>query len=295
MTELELNAWSDFGIYARLLIDFRKSLRQKMPGGASNLLFRGQSDASWHLSDTLERATKEESISVINYYNTIFSVKPEIELFTGQSLEEMSTLHDFKRKLSHKPDVHPHEFPAYEYLIYLRHHDFPSPLLDWTRSEYIAAFFAYDQIPEAAKRVAIYVFLERVGYAKNWTDAEPFITTLGQYRKADRRHFLQQAEYSVCTHFYAAEPIFVPHEFAFRKETNKMPIEDFAIQMKSVKYHEALLERMSQDLLWKVTLPVSERDTVLEDLGRMNINAFTLFGSEESLMRTIGRREFGSD
>ena len=68
MTEVELNAWSDFGELYRLMIGFRKSLRQKMAGGASDLVFRGQPDASWHLKDTLERATKKESVSVITYY-----------------------------------------------------------------------------------------------------------------------------------------------------------------------------------------------------------------------------------
>src|SRR5579871_975887 len=35
------------------------------------------------------------------------------------------------------------QFPGYDYMAYLRHHGFPSPLLDWTRSPYVAAFFAF--------------------------------------------------------------------------------------------------------------------------------------------------------
>jgi len=45
-----------------------------------------------------------------------------------------------------------------------------------------------------------------------------------------------------------------------------------------------------QDLLWKIVLPATERERVLKRLDRFNLNAFTLFDSEESLMETIAVR-----
>jgi FRG domain len=42
--------------------------------------------------------------------------------------------------------------PAYDLLIYTRHHGFPSPLLDWTRSAYIAAFFTFAAEHQGVKR-----------------------------------------------------------------------------------------------------------------------------------------------
>jgi predicted MPP superfamily phosphohydrolase len=56
---------------------------------------------------------------------------------------------------------------------------------------------------------------------------------------------------------------------------------------------EQLLEdNKEQDLLWKFVIPAGERKKVLRVLERSNINAYSLFGSEESLMETIAVRHF---
>jgi hypothetical protein len=47
-----------------------------------------------------------------------------------------------------------------------------------------------------------------------------------------------------------------------------------------------------QDLLWKITIPSEERETVLRVLNDYNLNAFSLFGSEESLVETMWLREY---
>ncbi len=46
-----------------------------------------------------------------------------------------------------------------------------------------------------------------------------------------------------------------------------------------------------QDYLSKYTLPGSIRNKVLRKLQSMNINAFTLFGSEEGLMDMLAFKE----
>lgn len=56
-------------------------------------------------------------------------------------------------------------------------------------------------------------------------------------------------------------------------------------------------ETWEQDLghpafCWKFTIPVTERMRVLAVLDEHNLNAFSLFGSEESLMETLAAREF---
>ena len=60
--------------------------------------------------------------------------------------------------------------------------------------------------------------------------------------------------------------------------------------------HEKVFENrrpnQDQDLVWKFDIPSDERDKVLGILSAYNLNAFSLFGSEESLLETMWYREY---
>jgi hypothetical protein len=43
--------------------------------------------------------------------------------------------------------------------------------------------------------------------------------------------------------------------------------------------------------LIRIAIPATERRAALMDLDQMNINSFSLFGTEDSLVRTIARRD----
>lgn len=55
---------------------------------------------------------------------------------------------------------------AYSYMAHLRHHAFPSPLLDWTESPYVAAYFAFAKA-EDAHDVAVHIFVEKAELVKD--------------------------------------------------------------------------------------------------------------------------------
>lgn len=52
-----------------------------------------------------------------------------------------------------------------------------------------------------------------------------------------------------------------------------------------------LLSEGPQGLAWKFNLPASEKWKVLKYLDALNINGFSLYGSEEGLMKTLAIRE----
>lgn len=57
------------------------------------------------------------------------------------------------------------------------------------------------------------------------------------------------------------------------------------------QYQEAFdWPNQTQGRYWKFNIPYSERAKVLKKLDQHNLNAFSLFGSEESLMDTIALR-----
>ena len=140
--------------------------------------------------------------------------------------------------------------------------------LDWTSSPYVAAYFSYNKPVKDAKKVSIYAYIEWAGIVHSQTDGSPVISSLEVDAPSHRRHYVQQSKYTVCVKADGGHIVFTSHEVAFA-ETEP-----------------------GESLLWKFTLPSSERVEVLKMLDHMNINSLSLFGTEDSLMETIALRQF---
>ena len=93
------------------------------------------------------------------------------------------------------------------------------------------------------------------------------VYSFGPYVKTHRRHVLQQSQYTACLSFHG-EWRFEDYNSAFERGLHR------------------------QGFCWKFTIPITERTKVLKLLEEFNLNAFSLFGSEESLMETLTLREF---
>jgi hypothetical protein len=192
--EIKISKWSDFE-------SALQRVRNKPTTTGRPLLdplFRGLGDARWGLETTLERAHPEEkcddTLSLVKYYRKAEASKPAIETFTGRRWDEVPDLPAFQKLLNNKPDRWLDQIlweqPAiYEYLVYLRHHGFPSPLLDWTASPYVAALFAFDAPTKGAKRVCVYG-LRQDSIRAFGSDEHLFV--VGSYMRTHPRHLLQQ-------------------------------------------------------------------------------------------------------
>jgi hypothetical protein len=271
MEEKELNSWSDFENEIAYLESQFVRFAGKNNSYVSPLLFRGQADSSWELKSTLERYTKKQEMSAIDYFRIAERVRPQIETYTGKSWDVKL---DQLESWSAEADLLSlNSFPAPEYMIYLRHHGFPSPLLDWTKSPFVAAFFAFNETPEKACKVSIYAYIEWAGRGKTQDGDNPVISAMPTNIRSHKRHFLQQSEYTICASATMSGVVFSTYSRAFA------------------------LSDMGENLLWKFTLPVSvsERIKVLRKLDQMNINSLSLFENEESLMSTVALRAFCID
>jgi FRG domain len=277
METIRLQTWDDFASAIQSVRERYGLYPDQVALGTGNnkrntILFRGQADAEWPLSTTLERRA-DERFHILKYLERALRHQSEIESLTGLRWNS-PTFPELRKEVeawsSAGSFIH---LPEYRYLVYLRHHSFPSPLLDWTESPYIAAYFAYiDYIKESDKDKdrAVFCFIEKTDGSKGVKVGDPLITLHGPYVTTDTRHFAQKAWYTTCTRRNAHEKrdYFCPHEDAFAQANP------------------------TQDVLIKIILPRTDRCAALRSLSDYNINHFTLFQSEDSLVHAIASRTF---
>ena len=264
MPEKLLPCWEDFEDEVSKIFKNHEIRRKASPELSHHFppLFRGQAKewgkGSFELKTTLERFSNK-LYSRDDYYQILQAIAPALESFTSKS---------WIISLDKKIDKPFPSYSEYNFMIYVRHHGFPSPLLDWSRSPYVAAFFAFIHRPENEdqnddENIVIYFYVNN----------DPFfmqspIFTLGQYAQTHKRHFIQQCQYTICS---KAD---VKNNYTYRNH-------DEAFRSDEANHH----------ILTKFLIPRRERLKVLRKLNLMNINSHSLFGTEESLMETLAYRE----
>jgi len=257
MKIIQLSSFEEWEETSVKRIEDIKHKKQNERGSTySNLLFRGQSCESWKLDTTLDRYLSKQ-VSMSRYHLYLQAAKPAFETYTGKKWE-------LERSPTNWDNLGAP--PGYEFMLYLRHHGFPTPLLDWSRSPFIAAFFAF-QHAGREENVAIFTFTEYYGGAKGGTLGAPTICECGPYVNSHRRHFQQQGQYTICKEDLSGTWHYCNHDKVFG------------------------LASTTQDVLTKYIIPSSERHKVLSKLDLMNINAFSLYENEEGLAETVAYRE----
>jgi hypothetical protein len=207
VNEVPLETWERFDAEMALVFErFEKTkARATLKASVSEPLFRGQADSRWRLQTTLERFTRNAQ-SVSEYHRVLSIVARAVESIAGKAwvVPDGEIDQDF---------IGPP--PAYEFMIYLRHYGFPSPLLDWSQSPYVAAFFAFAERPATdVDRVAIYAFREYMGEAKLADKGAARIIGCGPTVATHERHYSQQCEYTICKKPIGDDYVYWDHEEA---------------------------------------------------------------------------------
>ena len=282
--------------------DFEKWLDEKQLLGF-DVLYRGQAESTWSLESTLYRHQlalaphalhPSLNFPIRKYTSLAKELQAIVETHTDRHFDNTMPIRDPFPTIT--------ELFSFRYAVYLRHRGFPSPLLDWSFSPYVAAYFAFIDVanrPETKNgdrndesRVAIYVmrsptdpYTERVvggdllqGGIHYWPDAV----------KGETRHYDQQSAYTTAQRYiqYQEEKTGVhcygSHEYI---------LINFPQELEPGTNLVSLDRAIGDAICWKVTIPQHERASVLQRLDRMNINAYTLLRTEDALVETYGQRE----
>lgn len=106
-------------------IDYTKLIHEEF--NENHWIFRGHSDHEWLLIPSLQRLKRSDAIEI-----------------------ERELLRRYKSYLTLK-NIAPLPEDALSCLAHMQHHGCPTRLLDFTKSPYIAAFFAYEDTPKFIK------------------------------------------------------------------------------------------------------------------------------------------------
>ncbi len=214
-------------------------------------LYRGQSNSEWRLRTTFHRSplknlTRYRQEIAADVFSTIAPLLP-------MALD-----------LS-KPE---HTGAFYNLL---QHHGFPTPLLDWSHSPFIAAYFAFegrrqDEAPEGHVRIFMFDW-------KSWSvlPQQPLLSYTSQHVSLVRIVPL-------------ANPRWVPQQASVTL-TNVDDIEAYfarATTASGVEYLRA------------IDIPVTDRKAALNDLAVMGIHHGSLFPGLDGTCRSLAHKHFGA-
>lgn len=225
-------------------------------------IFRGHYKSEWKLQPSLER---------------ILSNKP-LDLAV-----ESKIIIEFQRRAhQYLPSRHLPQ-SLLEWIALMQHHGSPTRMLDWTKSPYIAAFIAFENVYKEKGDIAIWaidsLWLKQATIEKIKSCCTNI--DLKNIKKDSEIIKLVNAEFKVV---FPLEPTIMNERLTIQQALFLFP------SGKALSFEEnlkAYVDNDSKKHIKKIIVPKSQGLSCLIELHRMNINAATLFPGLDGFARSL--------
>lgn len=232
---------------------------------SDNWIFRGQSNSSWDLCTLLERT----------------------DFFNENEFIETSFLIEYQRGARNYLSKEDLPETLMEWLALMQHHGAPTRLLDFSKSPFIASYFAFENADIKEESVAIWAINENSIYKclmehlklRHSENFERIRSKLSDedYEKSKReltdQDFIDLFLKNSKSCIIPIEPFKMNRRYSLQQSIFLSTGNSHEPFMKQLDFLENILEKA----VIKICLPTSIKKEVLRDLQKMNINRTTLF------------------
>lgn len=270
---------------------------------SSNFIFRGQNRTKWNLRSTIERIT-----GVKGFGNFLIDYN------------ELMMLSEFKRKYHLYNSDSPENLDNFEWLSIMQHYGAPTRLLDFTKSIFIAAYFATVDASTnssiwAVNKILLRNNLSKEGYIKKNEERtfdheinlshiefankiiaknlgiksfQPTVIPV-EPKKMSERLSRQQGIFLMPT---STSKTFMKNlGYAFLRKNSyftRMPWDEINNYLPDYYNFDVKKDHPQYDVgVLKINIPNKIRRNILRSLNKMNINAEILFPGLEGLAKSL--------
>jgi len=231
------------------------------------LIYRGQGHAEWPLQSKIDRIETR-------FQQTPNRFGPVPQHFDCPPVDRNTHLRAFKEAARGRRGQNPPRLSDDQWWALGQHHGLSTPLLDWTRSPFVALFFAFEDelLPDDQDRLS-----------KPTHRAVFSVSSNAICDSKDPGQFESPRPFSP---FGETTPRLLNQSGVFLRMPEKCNLETF-VKTRFKKECTASMEDAARCILEKVIVPNEERRACLRHLNKMNINRMTLFPDLDGAARYV--------